>query len=77
VEIEELLAHIVQAWAAEMLPEEPQAEAAAAQVAVSAYMGGASVSEACYGARTLLGSWARHPSRQTRSSGRPRELIAS
>jgi len=77
VEIEELLAHIVEAWAAEILPEEPHAAAAATEAAVSAYTEGASVSEACYEARTLLGSWARHPSRQTRSSGRPRALIAS
>ena len=78
MEIEELLAHIVKAWAAEMVPDEPQASAAAAEAAISAYAAGASVSEACYEARTLLGSWARHPSRrQTPASGRPRELAAS
>ena len=78
MEIEELLAHIVEAWAADMVPDEPQASAAAAEAAVSAYTGGASVSEACYEARALLSGWAPHPSRrQTPASGRLRELAAS
>ena len=77
MEIEELLAHIVEAWAANMLPDDPAAAAAAAGAAIDAYAGGASVSEACHQARTLLASWARHPSHQpTRSSPRPRELVA-
>ena len=57
MEVEELLAHVVEAWAAEMLPDELHAAAAAAEEAVCAYSRGASVSEACREARTLLTNW--------------------
>jgi hypothetical protein len=77
MEPEELLVHTAQAWAAEMLPDDPHAAAAAVEAAIYALAGGASISEACREIRTLLCSWALHPSHRQIPAGRPKELVAS
>ena len=56
------IAHMVRNWACRVLPEEPAVADAAVMVAIRAYAGGASISEACDEGRKFMGSWARHPS---------------
>jgi hypothetical protein len=58
-----ILEGTVRSWVDQVLPGEPGAADAAAAVAILAFSGGASVSEACIEARRLVGSWSRHPSR--------------
>ena len=60
---EDLLVHMVEDWAEHLLPEDPDAGKAAAAAALLAYCGGASVSEACRQACTLIVGWSLHPSR--------------
>jgi hypothetical protein len=61
-----ILDNNVRSWVGHVLPGEPGAANAAAAVAVRAFSGGASVSEACIEARRMVGSWSRHPSRPVR-----------
>jgi len=59
---EELLMELVRSWVEDALPGDTEAAEDAAAVALRAYAGGASVSEACAEARRLVVSWSRHPS---------------
>ena len=72
---EDLLLALVGDWVAEVLPGATEAAADAAQVALRAYEGGASVSEACTEARRFVGSWYRHPSHW--SMGKPSLRLVS
>lgn len=72
---EELLLDLVRDWVSDVLPGDAEAAADAAQVALSAYEGGASVSEACSEARRFVGSWCRHPSHW--SMGKPSLRLVS
>jgi hypothetical protein len=58
---EELLVAVVQTWAAELFPDDRRVGRWAAALALSAYVGGASLPEACREARVFLGGRARHP----------------
>ncbi len=58
---ETALAEVVRAWAAGMLPGEPDAADSAAEMAREAFRHGATVTEACQLARSFLESWSNHP----------------
>jgi hypothetical protein len=68
-----LLITAVREHADRVAPGDAAASTAAVRTALSAYMGGASSSEAFRVAEDLLGSWSRHPS--TSISVRPRYLV--
>jgi len=70
-----LLITAVREHADRVAPGDAAASAAAVRTALSAYMGGASSSEALRAAKVLLGSWSRHPS--TAISVRPRSLASA
>ena len=59
-----LIMDYVQQIATELLPRDPRAVSRVADLAITSYAGGASVSEACRDARCALRSMARHPTRQ-------------
>jgi len=62
MENESILAEVVMAWVGAELPGEAGVADRAAHVAADAYLGGASVAEACRTASAFVGSWTRHPS---------------
>ena len=66
-----LVASMARQWAARLLPAEPWAAGAAEHVALHAYAGGGSVSEACREVRRFAASWARHPSHPSHPSQPP------
>jgi len=72
---EAVLADTVRRWALEVLPNEGVADRAVG-VALSAYRGGASVSEATFEARRFMLSWASHPAHGAAIS-RMRQRLAS
>ena len=65
----------VRGWVSQVLPGDDQAATDAAQVALVAYEGGASLSEAYREARRFVGSWCRHPSHW--STGKPSLRLVS
>jgi hypothetical protein len=73
---EKLLVSMVQTWGAELFPDDPQVGRRAAALALSAYMGGASLSEACREARVFLAGRARHPAGRGGVPTRPLSKIA-
>ena len=64
----EVLISVVRTWAGELFPDDPCVGKRAAELALSAYIGGASLSEACEEVRTFLTCRARHPSGRHGSS---------
>ena len=56
-----VLAEVVRAWTAKVLPGEPNVAERAATLARACYAGGASVTEACWTARRFVDSFVRHP----------------
>jgi hypothetical protein len=70
---EELLIATVQTWAAELFRDDPHVGQRAAALALSAYIGGASLSEACHEARVFLAGRARHPAGR---GGRPTRSLS-
>ena len=59
---QQVLSDVVREWAILEVPGQPGAAERAAAIAVAAYVGGASVDEACLCAVDFVGSWVRHPS---------------
>lgn len=57
-----VVARMVRAWSARVLPDEPEAVDRAVAAAVRSYAGGASVGEAFGVARRFLWAWTHHPS---------------
>ncbi len=55
------LAESVRDWTEQSFPDEPRLAPMAVSVAVSSYVAGASVAEACEQARALVASWSHHP----------------
>jgi hypothetical protein len=73
---EELLISMVRTWAAELFPNNPQVGNRAAVLALSAYMAGASLSEACHEARVFLTGRASHPAGHRGFPGPPVPRVA-
>jgi hypothetical protein len=59
---EEIIADLTRAWVERAVPGDPATADAAVAYALASYAGGASVSEACEGARRMAASRSRHPS---------------
>ena len=59
-----LLEGAVRSWVEHEVPDEPDLATRAAIVAAAAYDHGATVSEACGEAHSLVRSWCRHPAHQ-------------
>ena len=72
----DLLISTVQTWAAELFPDDPHVGKRAAALALSAYMGGASLSEACHEARVFLAGRAHHPAGRGGLPTRPLSRVA-
>jgi hypothetical protein len=58
---EQILAEVVRAWAEEVAPGDQEVATRVEAVALGWFREGATVSEACRYAGTLLDSWIRHP----------------
>ena len=69
---EVVLAYMVRDWIWRVLPGESDVVDAAVTVALRAFAGGASITEACIEGRRFAGSWCRHPSH--RHTGREPSL---
>lgn len=65
---QQALASEVRTWVTSKYPGDIQIADRAVAVAMAAYEEGASVSEACERARSLLESWERHPSNWRRAN---------
>jgi formylglycine-generating enzyme required for sulfatase activity len=61
VDVELALAGSVWQWTRQHCPDDPRVAEKAVTVALSSYVGGASVAEACEQARSFVVSWVRHP----------------
>ena len=67
MDVELALAGSVWEWSRQRCPDDPHVAEKAVAVALSCYVGGASVAEACEQARAFVASWAHHPARMERA----------
>lgn len=65
------LGDVVRAWVVRQYPGIPEVGERAAGVAERAYVGGATVRQACEEAQAFAGSWSRHPANQRWMAGAP------
>ena len=74
---EQVLSEAVRSWVEVVLPGDAAAVDCAAGVARAAYREGATVSDACERARSLVESWTRHPAYRGRLASARRVRLAS
>ncbi|HET9443584.1 MAG TPA: hypothetical protein VFO65_09685 [Acidimicrobiales bacterium] len=64
-----ILAGVVREWVERAMPGQPAAQAAATDLALRSYAGGASVAEALEEVKTFVACWARHPANRPAGPG--------